>query len=306
MNYNQTPRKRWHEAPSHGITEALTEEQEIKIFSKQMLINRLFLGHYQERRFVESIGSYRDVVFITATEYELKKDLDTVMQRLKDFCEFSEMWVGITGPDCVGAPAGYAVWVKLHNLAFGRYWFQIKKVKFVDDREMILHLKCIRPADAESVSESRKVFETPDSAPEPTPANDDTVNYDKVKQKGKKFLEDITTNLASVFTVHNIKEAITFMFVFIVTCVTGMFYLVRYVGDYSIKFMREFSYFIQANTPIFLAVIDLWGKCIGGLYLLIAMLWRGSKVQPPPDVNWGPHHRALPAPRNMQFSYRKY
>jgi hypothetical protein len=45
--------------PSDDITEELTEEQEVKIFAKQMLINRLFLGHYKERRFVESLGSYR-------------------------------------------------------------------------------------------------------------------------------------------------------------------------------------------------------------------------------------------------------
>jgi hypothetical protein len=45
--------------PSDDITEELTEEQEIKIFAKQMLINRLFLGYYKERRFVESLGSYR-------------------------------------------------------------------------------------------------------------------------------------------------------------------------------------------------------------------------------------------------------
>lgn len=49
----------------------------------------------------------------------------------------------ISGPDCVGAPAGCAVWVRLQNLAFGHYWFQIKQVKFVDN-EMILRLKCIR------------------------------------------------------------------------------------------------------------------------------------------------------------------
>lgn len=305
MQYNQTPGKRWREVPSHDITQALTEEEEIMIFSKQMLINRLFLGHYQERRFVESIGSYRDVVFIPATEYDLKKDLDTVRKRLKNFYKFSDTWVGITGPDCAGAPAGYAVWVRLHNLAFGRYWFQIKKVKFVDDREMILHLKCIRCADVESFSESEKVFETSDNAPEPTTANNDTVNIDEVKQRWKEFVEGITANLASVFTAHNVREVIIFMSVFILTCVTGIFHFVRYVGDYSIKFMRELSIFIQASTPIFLATIDFFSKCIGGFYLLIAMLWRGSKVQPPPRVNWGPHQRALPAPHNMQFSYRK-
>jgi hypothetical protein len=161
-----------------------------------------------------------------------------------------------------------------------------------------------RCADVESVSESRKVFETSDNAPEHTTANHDTVNSDEVKQRGKKVVEEITANLASVFTVHNVKEVIIFMSVFILTCVTGIFHFVRYVGDYSIKFMREFSVFIQASTPIFLAMIDFFSKCVGGFYLLIAMLWRGSKVQPPPPVNWGPHQRALPAPRNMQFSYR--
>lgn len=47
------------QVPSDDITEKLTEEQEVKIFAKQMLINRLFLGHYKERRFVETLGSYR-------------------------------------------------------------------------------------------------------------------------------------------------------------------------------------------------------------------------------------------------------
>jgi hypothetical protein len=163
-----------------------------------------------------------------------------------------------------------------------------------------------RPADVEFFSESRKVFNTSDSAPEPTPPNNDTVNNDEVKQRGKKFVEEIKTNLASVFTVHNVKEFIIFTSVFIVTCVTGMFHLVRYVGDLSIKFMREFSVFIEASTPIFLAIIDFCTKSVGGFYLLIAMIWRGSNVQPPPRVNWGPHQRALPAPRNMQSSYRKY
>jgi hypothetical protein len=36
-------------------------------------------------------------VAISTLEYDLKKDLDTVMKRLKKFCKFSDMWVGITG-----------------------------------------------------------------------------------------------------------------------------------------------------------------------------------------------------------------
>jgi hypothetical protein len=61
MSYTHTPGEKGQglQIPSCDITEELTEEQEIKIFAKQMLINRLFLGHYKERRFVESLGSYR-------------------------------------------------------------------------------------------------------------------------------------------------------------------------------------------------------------------------------------------------------
>jgi hypothetical protein len=40
---------------------------------------------------------FRDVVVVTAAEYDLKKDLETVMKRLKNFYKFSDTWVGITG-----------------------------------------------------------------------------------------------------------------------------------------------------------------------------------------------------------------
>lgn len=161
-----------------------------------------------------------------------------------------------------------------------------------------------RPVDAGSVSESRKVFEKSDSAPE-HPVNNDIVNNDEVKQRGKEILEEIRTNFASLLTVHNAKEVIIFMSVFLVTCLTGFFHLVRYVGDYSIKFMREFSFFIEASTPIFLSVIDFLSKCVGGFYLMIVMLWRSSKNERPPRAYWGPNQRALPAPHNMQFNYRR-
>ena len=48
------------------------------------------------------------------------------------------------GPDLVGTPAGHALWVKLSDIAFGQYWFQIKQVKFVEGKEFYLRLKCIR------------------------------------------------------------------------------------------------------------------------------------------------------------------
>jgi len=49
----------YRQIPRHAMAMELTEEQELQIFVKQMLKKRIFLGHYQERRYVESLGSYR-------------------------------------------------------------------------------------------------------------------------------------------------------------------------------------------------------------------------------------------------------
>lgn len=296
------------QTPSYDIAEELTEGQEIKIFAKQMLINRFFLGHYKERRFVESLGSYRDVVVVTESEYDLQRDLCTVRKRLTNFYTSPKTWVGITGPDCVGAPAECAVWVKLHNLAFGHYWFQIRQVKFVDN-EMILRLKCARPVDVTSTnttkfSESEGVEGTRQETSETGTANADSGdNWDKVKQKWGDIMEEIMTNFVSVITLPNAKRLVRFMAVLIVACVTGILHSVRCVGDYSLQVMREISVFIQASTPICIAVIEFAAKCVGGFYLLIAMVWRGASSRHP-HADWQPHKRALPMPPKMNIRRR--
>jgi hypothetical protein len=166
-----------------------------------------------------------------------------------------------------------------------------------------------RPVDAGSMngktlteSESFQEAFQGDCEPDST-NNDGSVKHDKMKQKLRDMKEEITTNVASVITVHNVKEAVCFMSVFIAACVTGFFHVIRYVGDYSLKVMREFSVFIQASTPIFIAIVDFFGKCVGGFYLLIAMFWRGSNVNPPQNLR--PQQEALPWPHNKESGFRR-
>lgn len=128
-------------------------------------------------------------------------------------------------------------------------------------------------------------------------------NWDTVKQKWGDIMEEIMTSFASVITLPNVKRAVCFTAVLIVACVTGILHSIRYVGDYSLKLLREMSVFIQASTPLFLAVIEFFAKCVGGFYLLIAMMWRGSNV-PPPHVDWQPNRRGLPMPPNMNRRMR--
>lgn len=155
------------------------------------------------------------------------------------------------------------------------------------------------------VSESEPVEEAFQGAPEPVPANNcNSFTYDKMKQHLRDVKEEMTTNVSSVMTMHNAKRAVCFMSVLIVACITGFFHIIMYIGDYSIKFMREFTILIEACTPIFLGVIDFFGKCVGGFYLLIAMFWKGSHVNAPHYTGGRRQQRALPMPANKQFGYR--
>jgi hypothetical protein len=133
---------------------------------------------------------------------------------------------------------------------------------------------------------------------------DNDNNWDKVKQKWGEVLEEIMTDFVSVITVPNAKRVVCFMAVLIVACITGILHSIRFVGDYSLKFMREMSVFIQASTPLFIAVIEFFAQCVGGFYLLIAMMWRGSRDKPP-HANWQPYTRGLPMPPKMNSGYMR-
>lgn len=37
----------------------ITEEERVQIFARQMLVNRVFVGNFVERRYVEPLNSYR-------------------------------------------------------------------------------------------------------------------------------------------------------------------------------------------------------------------------------------------------------
>lgn len=161
-----------------------------------------------------------------------------------------------------------------------------------------------RPVDVTSkntakFSQSEGVDGTQQETSETGATNaDNDNNWDKVKQKLGDIMEEIMTNFASVITLPNAKRAVCFMAVLIVACVTGILHSIRYVGDFSLKFLREMSVFIEASTPLFIAVIEFFAKCVGGFYLLIAMMWRGSSDRPP-HAQWQPNRRGLPMPPKM-------
>ncbi|GJQ69067.1 hypothetical protein Trydic_g6231 [Trypoxylus dichotomus] len=166
------------------------DEKRVHIFAKQMLHGRLFIGSFQERRYVESLNAYRDVVCISREEQELIQDILTVKQKVEELHP-NNHWVGITTPDIIGTPASYSLWVELpENTPFGAYWFKIRRMKF-NINESCLRIKVIRPItqDAHRTKESKEQTTSDNLSFEDTYAN---VRED-INEKLHYFLQNITT-----------------------------------------------------------------------------------------------------------------
>jgi len=166
-----------------------------------------------------------------------------------------------------------------------------------------------RPVDVTSqstakFSQSEGADGTRQETSEPGAMNADDNNWDKVKQKWGDIMEEMMTNFASVITLPNAKRAVCFMAVLSVACITGILHSIQFVGDFSLKLLREMSVFIQASTPLFIAIIEFFAKCVGGFYLLIAMMWRGSSDRPP-HAQWQPYRRGLPMPPKMNNGHMR-
>ncbi|KAJ1532390.1 hypothetical protein ONE63_000990 [Megalurothrips usitatus] len=353
-------------SPSPSISSLLSDvaselspgESDIRNLVKKLLVKRLFIGQYQERRHVASLGIYRDLVVLHESESELQVDLDRARSKLSSFYGAGK-WIGITSPDLIGVPAaGHCLWTKLRDVAFGFFWFQIRQI-CIEEREVFVRLKVIRPVCAIAVhppvasasfvasladnvdilkarlqssihslteSQSSKVSakplhdgnetdKKPTGSPRVTEDNEkissvpDSTTDDcnqKIKQKTLKF-QDVLALLGLIF--YNLREIITFLSVAFVGTLGRLGRCVEWVGDFSLKFIREVTIVLEKVTPIILGVIELVGKVIGGLYILLAMIFKKSDGPPghpgqfPPAVQnrgalppatW--NRRALPPP----------
>lgn len=107
----------------------------LKTLCKQKLKSRVFQGHYQEKRYVSLLNTYKDLIVLNTEEKVFRDELATVFRCIQNETANSRdkaadaAWLGFTGPDVIGAPAGFCIWTTLDEsepLPFGRYWFQVR------------------------------------------------------------------------------------------------------------------------------------------------------------------------------------
>ncbi len=266
--------------PSYGWANSTTQrsqsqsDDDLHSFCKNLLKSKIFVGHYQERRRVDSIAAYRDLIVLPDSECDMIRDLQIVAKRIDDHHKQTK-WIGITDKHMVGAPAGFCVWTELDNVPFGRYWFEVKTVRFRDN-EVLVRVKMIRPfveaSDSSSTESSRQTNTSLDAG--------DFVELLIAKKNG--FLTFWYDFIATGVTTQNVIAALKFSCLLIVGLVHGSVEFLKFLGYFSIRFMHEFNRLIHVCTPLFLGILDLGSKIIGGFYILVAMIFRDSRKSEPP------------------------
>lgn len=251
---------------------------QVKRFAKQMLKNSIFMGTFHEKRFVECLNGYRDVVSISEKETEFIQNLMHVKRKVeRELIKLA--WIGITGPDIIGSPVGYNVWVELPIEVFGMYWFKVKNIEFNND-QVYLKLDPIRPVKNECSSGNMLISNYD--------GKDLNLNISDIQIWIKDTLYKFYTN---VLTKENMKTAVIFVSVFVSTLVLGSVEILKYLLEYLLRLLQELSKVIQNFTPIIINLINLCGKTIFGLFHLIVILF---KRNPPPQpiynayVNYDP------------------
>lgn len=279
MKYDLTPPK----------TSCHLQEETHQDFCKQILKSRLFIGNYVERRYVDCISDYRDLITLHDSEKELKRLLEDMRSRLLRFYYMEKkvkIWIGITTPDCIpGAPNQVCIWAELEELAFGQYWFSIKTLRFREN-EIIIKLKSIRYIENISLKtpRTRTISNSTSECNDETPLNqsDDRNNesiglnhfvelFHSWNESIKKSIYDF---MSKDINKENIVSAIKFISLLVISIVMGGFSLIKNLGIFGIRFMAEFNRCVKVATPIILRLIDTLNKVIGGIFIFLAMIWR--------------------------------
>lgn len=286
-----------------------TTSGDVQAFAQQMLIDRIFMGDYQEKRYVAKLNSYKDLIVLNRQEQILAGDFSKVKNQILN--DNLNAWFGFTEPNEIGAPAGHCLWTTLDesnqnkadaaSIVFGEYWFQIKGVRF-DINAMEIQVIILRPIDPASTMPSgltissiaQQALEV-DTQKIQQYIQNNIIEVDWMnlfRQWKVSFNQMAYRFISTEITWGNFIHCIQLLGIFFIAFVKLSVHFVHCVGDYTLRLVSELTKLTKATSPIVLAIINLLSKMIGGLYILVAMVWKdlfyggsGSRKNPPSNLN---------------------
>lgn len=279
---------------------------DVRAFAEQMLIDRIFMGDYQEKHYVAKLNAYKDLIVLNKQEQILAGDLIKVKNQILD--NNLNAWYGFTEPNDIGAPAAYCVWTSLEepnkvnqtSVVFGEYWFQIKGLRFgVNTVE--IQLTILRPIDStSSMSNGLDISSLAQQALEVDTQkiqqyfqeNVIEVDWMNLFNQWKTSINQMAYRFFSTeITWRNFVYFIQMLGFCCIALVKLSVHFVHCIGEFTLRLTFELTKLIKASSPIVLAVINLLSKMIGGLYILVAMIWKdlfygdSASRKPPPGLN---------------------
>jgi len=253
------------------------ETTQMQQFCKNLIKTKIFIGNYIQRRYVEKIDAYRDIIVINNSEVELQEDLGKVKVKIES--QNPDTWIGITNANynIIESGDSWCIWTEIDTLPFGMYWFQIKTIRFREN-EVQIKIKTIRPINTNDYN-NINVNKSKLSTSETIVIADDWYELfyswkNSINELGFTFLKtSINRNtFAAIFK---------FCCLLILSISAGSVHGVKYLGFFTLRLINELTKLIHVLTPLFLGVLDLITKIIGGFYILLSMIWRDS-VRPTP------------------------
>ncbi|ROT79253.1 hypothetical protein C7M84_002027 [Penaeus vannamei] len=267
-------------------------------YIEDCLRGHIFSGWVDERKWIENLGSYRDIVEVDEWETDLSKQLNIIIRKIPGVQEGTK-WINITPPSA--AHPSYCLWVLLEEAPIpGHYWFVITSVGVQSLFGLKISLRIIRsihPQDyeeAETRSIRRKQLASDDPGKEMQAISQQFADWWDQAQNLNFAL--VWSAIATTFTLSNIRDAIRFLIILIVTLTVGLMTFLRESHHVVLRFIHEAGIFLHNVTPFLQSVMSFVEKILGGLYLLLAMVyrdWRRSCASPPPSFQ-GPRQTPLP------------
>lgn len=186
---------------------------------------------------------------------------------------------------------------------------QIKTIKFRFN-EVQVKLKKLRSIDD---SDSRTFAEKLKATTKTTKAEGDDAPVDDAMEAWKVLYDFWRRELSAAaawflstsINRQTVTETLRFISLVIISLFAGSTQIVKYVGIFCIKLIERTTWLVHVLTPIALGLMELCSKIIGGLYILIAMIWKdsiGSRRQPPSNaIGPGPQQRPRDAIRYNNY-----
>lgn len=141
----------------------------------------------------------------------------------------------------------------------------------------------------------------------------------------QKAFNETIYQVEPFITWQNFFAFIKVGFALIITIIFGSLSSIKFLGEFTLKLIRELSVLIQAISPIVIHIIDFCSKVVGGFFILLAGVFRAfspthvymdssgsntyanignSNMNSNPPLNWRERNRIL-RQEFLKISYKK-